>query len=118
MDELIKRILFLPKEFHNKRDVSIYSLLKESGYFEFYEYINETNTYNALTANQQCIDDWISWSEDKRSNSGWYLINTENETFIVGHMASDSQFKTTEYFDRIEACAAFIKHEIEEIRKI
>jgi hypothetical protein len=77
IDELIKRIIFLPKEFVDKGNVSIYFLLKESGYFESYEYVNEANIYNALITNQECISYWIELSENKRTSSGWYLIKNE-----------------------------------------
>ncbi len=40
----------------------------------------------------------------------------ENEKYIVGYFPVKEDFNPIEYFDINEACTAFIKREIEEIR--
>jgi hypothetical protein len=116
---VIKNIVFLPKRFYTERNVSIYSLLEESGYFELYDQIRETDIVKELVKHLECIDQWMNLSENKRSSSGWYFKQTENSKYIVGYFSHPSQenLKTIEYFDKFEACAAFIKREIEDIRK-
>jgi len=58
-------------------------------------------------------------SEDKRSNSVWYFQQENEETFVVGFFdrKNSKMNQLIKYTDRIEACAAFIKREIEDIRQ-
>ena len=111
---IIKKIIFLPETFAIA-NVSVYSLLKESGYFEIYEQVSETDIFEMLVQYPECIKQWLSFSEDKRSSSGWYFKQGDNGEYIVGIQGN---VKTINYLDEVEACAAFIKREIEDIRKI
>ncbi len=116
-DNTINNIIYLPKKFYKQRDVSIYSLLKESGYFELHNQISEANIFDELIKHSECIDQWLNWSADKRSSSGWYFKQNENGKYIVGFFPPTENLKITEYLDITEACAAFVKREIEDIRK-
>ena len=113
----IRNIIFLPKQFYDENNISIYSLLKRSGYFDYYNQISEANIFDELTKYPECIDLWLNWSENKRSNSGWYLKENENGKYIVGYFPAKENLNAIEYVDRTEACAVFIKREIEDIRK-
>ena len=93
----------------------MYSLLKESGYFEMYEQVNEADIVEGLNNHPECIDDWIMLSEDKRC-SGWYITQNLSENYSVGYLPETEKFKLTTYANAKEACAAFIKREIEHIR--
>lgn len=113
----IKEIIFLLDKFYCEGNVSVYSLLEKSGYFELYDQISEGDIFRELTKHQECIDQWLGWSESKRSSSGWYFKENENGQYIVGYFPFQKGLKVTEYFDKTEACSAFIKREIEDIRK-
>lgn len=119
MDKLriIQTIIFLPDRFYTEGNVSIYALLKESGYFELHDQISETDIFEGLAQHIKSIDQWLSWSEDKRSSSGWYFKQNDNKKFSVGYFPPNEDLQTVEYIDKTEACAAFIKREIENIRK-
>jgi len=112
----IHDIIFLPDRFYSEGNVSIYSLLKESGYFELHDQISEADIFQELTQHLECIDQWLNWSENKRSSSGWYFRENENGQYVVGYFPLQERLKTTEYCDKTEACSAFIKREIEDIR--
>ncbi len=115
---IINRITQLPAEFKIPgNNHSIYYLLKEAGYFDFHDEINENDFVNALAEHPEHITDWIQWSEDKRISSGWYFLQSTQGKFIVGFYPGKDNSKQKEYSDIKEACAAFIKREIEEIRK-
>ncbi|HNO71685.1 MAG TPA: hypothetical protein PKO16_07945 [Bacteroidia bacterium] len=116
-NNLIKSILSLPEKFHTIRNVSIYSLLKETGYFEIHGQINEAIIIDELNKHPEYINHWLNWSDDKRTTSGWYFKQNENGKYVVGYSPASEQSKQMEYFDLKEACAVFIKREIEEIRK-
>lgn len=91
-------------------------MLKESGYFELYNQINESDIYENLTQHFECIDQWLSFSDNKRSSSGWYFKQNDSGKFLVGYFPPKENLETAEYLDGIEACAAFIKLEIEDLR--
>ncbi len=113
--DLINKIIYLPKQFHSLGNVSMYSLLEESGYFEMYDQVNEVDIMKGITENSECINDWIILSEDKRC-SGWYITQNSIGGYVVGYFPETENFKLTTYIDVKEACAAFIKREIESIR--
>ena len=115
--QIIHDIIFLPKKFYEYGDISMYSLLKDKGYFEIYNQISEKNIQDVLARNPECIKLWQIWSENKRSSSGWFLGKNEDRKYTVGYIPAKEDLKSTEYFDVIEACAAFINREIEQIRK-
>ena|ERR1035437_3711140 len=117
MDNIIlNKVISLSTEFYNKRNVSIYTLLMETGYFEMYEQINETDILYELTIHPEFINKWFSWSENKRSRSGWYIKQNDNSTYAVGYFPANRDIPQLLYWDIKEACAAFIIREIEEIR--
>ena len=113
----IQDIISLPKRFYSEEHVSFYSLLKLSGYFELYEQIGEADIFAALTQHLEYADQWLSWSENKRSSSGWYLKEIENGKYVVGYFPLHNDLKNT-CDDKIEACSIFIKREIEDVRKM
>ena len=112
---ILRDIVFLPKRF-SEGNTSMYSLLKESGYFELHNQISEVDILEVLNENLECIDQWLNLSEDKRSSSGWYFKQNDNGKFVVGYYPSDGNFQLYEYNDELEACAVFIKQEIDDIR--
>lgn len=113
--DAIRDIIFLPKRFF-EGNISIYSLLKESGYFELHNQISEADIFENLTQHLEHVDQWLNLSEGKRSSSGWYFKQNDNGKYVVGYFPTKEHLKPTEYLDKVKACAAFIKREIEDIR--
>ncbi len=92
-------------------------LLVESGYCEIPDQVAEAAIASALTENPNIVDDWLAYSEDKRVTSGWFFKIERPGQFVVGSEDERSSgMRSTEYSDRIEACAKFIKEEVESIR--
>ena len=112
----MNRVLVLPRTFGAIGAVSIYDLLKETGYCDNPAQISEAAIADALSRNLGLIDDWLAYSEDKRTKSGWY-IRPNDGSLIVGRFETAPATDTeTVYADRIRACAVFIKQEVETIR--
>lgn len=111
---VIENIILLPKKFQEE-NVSIYFLLKESGYFEQHNQISEKDISEKLIQYLELIEEWINLSENNRSNCGWYF-KLSNNRYIVGYFTLKKKVYVTEYVSKIDACAAFIKRKIEEIR--
>ena len=111
--EVIKEIIFLAKSANNGENSSFYSLLKDKGYFESHNQISESDISNALVEYPESIDNWLAFSENKRVSSGWFFKKSA-EKYTVGYFPADTGIFPKEYSDPADACAAFIKGEIEE----
>jgi hypothetical protein len=117
VSDIIAGLIHLPRRFNSLGNVSIHDLLKETGYFEMHDQVSEESIHEALAQQPECVDEWISYSEDKRSSTGWYLKQEDGDTYVVGYFAGKNGEHTQfRYAKRIAACAAFIKRESENIR--
>lgn len=116
-NNLIKSVLSLPEKFYALGNVSIYALLKETGYFEMYSQINEAVILDELKNDSEYINHWLNWSDHKRTTSGWFFKQDQNGEYVVEYFPAKANSTQLKYSDSKEACAAFIKREIEEIRK-
>lgn len=115
---VIDAIIRLPSDFNNLSNVSMFSLLHASGYFSEFEKISEETIREQLEKTPDRVEDWLVYSEDKRSVPGWYFKSDDEHKYVVGYIAIDGPTKEQyEYDNQIAACAAFIKKEVEGIRK-
>jgi len=115
-NDILGRLIVLPKTFNAVGTISMNALLKETGYCEFHDLFSETAIADALSLNPEIINDWLEYSEDKRTSSGWYIKRGKKGAFIVGKVEMIENSEMT-YTDKIKACAAFIKREVETIRQ-
>ncbi|HLX54401.1 MAG TPA: hypothetical protein VKR58_10690 [Aquella sp.] len=69
-----------------------------------------------LRIHPEKINYWLIWSDDKRSRSGWYFIKENGNLFKIGYLPRDKKVSELTYSNKILACAAYIKLEIEYIR--
>jgi hypothetical protein len=117
IDDIIAKIILIPRVLRKSENLSIEDLLKQIGYFLAYNEITEDLIYKKLSQCQECIDEWIAYSEDKRTNEGYY-IKLEGKEYIVGYLGKNENFRFTKFGNKINACASYIKKELEEIRKL
>lgn len=113
--ETTEKLLLLPRKFEEVYTVSMYDLLKQTGYFECHDQILIKDIKGLLAQHPEYIKDWIQYSADKRCTSGWYIKPSSGGKYLVGCLTKD-RIEQSEYDDRIEACAVFIKHEVDEIK--
>lgn len=117
IDQIIEKIIQLPRLFKSLENKSFYLLLKDTGYFEIAQQVNEEDISNALKRHPGCIDEWKLLSDNKRTSSGWYFNKLDNTKYIVGYFdLKRKDNPNVEFSDIKEACAFFIKREIEDIR--
>lgn len=114
IDSTVIDVINLPRNFCGRGDASIYSLLQESGYFAVHDEVTEGAIHGALRRNPEIVTDWMQFSEAKRVSSGWFLRREGAKGYQVGHYPDH---EPVDYSDELEACAAFIKREIEDIRQ-
>jgi len=119
---IIEHIIKIPFIFKTEQKYSIYELFKKSEYYKYYSYITENEIKKYLLQNKYLINYWSNYSEDKRVDKGYYLTLRE-KNYEVGYF--DSTNKKNCFIDsiytlseEIDACAKFIKLELEEIKKI
>lgn len=88
--------------------LSIRDALKRSRYDERRESIKIDEVISALKDNPELVLQWIMFSEDKRTNGGWYILSDKHE---IGKIGDDS---ATFIFDGIEeAVAYYVLHELD-----
>jgi hypothetical protein len=116
IENVVSVIVNLPGDFKRFGNISSYNLLKQSGYFETYNKIEVKDIIVVLNRAPKLVNSWMSWSEDKRADSGWFFLKDKANNYIVDNYAAQKDSGKCIYSNPIEACAEFIKREIESIR--
>lgn len=107
------KIVGIAEEFSNRHDISIYQLLKNYSYFENYSKISIDDLKNELKKKPELINSWLNYSENKRCKGGWFFVKKNENTYVLGNL--EENFRDV-FPDAVDACAIFVKHEIEFIR--
>ena len=116
--KIVLALIHMPRNFRELGNKSIYSLLKESGYFEAHDQIPESAIRDTLIDFPESIREWARFSEDKRVSSGWFWRRSTNGRYEIGYQSiSKDPTQLIERFNEVDACAAFIKREVDEIRQ-
>jgi len=88
----------------------------DSGYFSISQEITIEEIASALRLTVDCVGDWLAWSANKRTVSGWFFEENPNGSFVVGYHGKE-QTSQLVFNDLCIACATYIKKEMEEIRQ-
>jgi hypothetical protein len=113
--ETLDAVLRLPRKFFDIRTMSIIALLKETGYPEIHDQISVDDIRKALIQCPKCIDEWMAYSDHNRTNSIWGIRNEGTDKYIVFFLDSNNvQSIKEEYTDRFDACAHYIKHDVDD----
>ena len=111
-------VVRLPRTFLSRRDLSTYAILEQSGYFDRHADVTPELLAEILANDTSLVDDWLAFSENKRTCSGWYFCQKGTD-FTVGFVDDvGSKVNENTYDDRIEACSEFIKKEVEDMRQL
>jgi hypothetical protein len=62
-----------------------------------------------LSRDPALVEDWLSYSEDKRTSSGWFLTRTVDADWLVGYYPTGPR---TRFGNAVEACASFVLKEM------
>ena len=112
--EMVKKLVHIPDDFNRRRDVSEVVLVFESGYLERHNEIDEDTIAEVLREYPDLIRIWMQWSEDKRSLPTWHFFWDKDENYYyVDYSAPGKENQHVRTQDGFQACAAFIKREIE-----
>jgi hypothetical protein len=114
-NEMIEAIVAIPYKFHKLGNISTFALLKETGYFQNYEEVTESRILEALVKHPEHVSHWQGLSDDNRASSGWYFTE-DNKRYLVGSFPRKEGEEPMQFADPKEACAVFIKRDIERTR--
>jgi hypothetical protein len=117
MVKIATEIVTMPRRMHSE-DKSPFALLEATGYFELHDQVSVSDIREVVSHTSECVQEWMQYSEDQRS-SAWYFTLNDEGLYETGHFDIRSVPNDTnrvQYENAIDACAAFIKHEIESIR--
>ena len=111
MDLIIRNICELPVNF-SVNNKSPLQLAMESGFLNYNKEIKPVLIKKYLENHPHLIEEWIIWSENKRTDKGYFL--QLGDKFIVGYIDSTKKglMKTIEYKTALDACSDFILLEI------
>lgn len=88
------------------KGISLVEALKRSNYSELRKSLSEENLTSALKANPPFVQEWLVYSENKRTTGGYYLSNR-----VVGNLHSKVEKYSFENDE--EAVAKFIILELD-----
>jgi hypothetical protein len=110
----------VPREYWQRGNIGPYFLLQATGYFELHAQVSADILYEVLLREPECVSEWMQYCEDKRTDSGWFIRPEGPDTYVVGFFTRDRAepggIHRTKYSDRVKACAAFVKREVEDMR--
>lgn len=112
---IVNKIVNIPLEY-KRGNKSFAALLKASGYLELQDEVNEADIVSALAEYQNCINEWVIFSDNKRTDSGWFIQKGSNAQCVVGYFPTEIGIPENIFTNEKLACAFFIKKEIESIK--
>ena len=108
---LTETICRLPREIQADRNLSPAAFITQSGYLGSEGNITAECLFKALRKDAGLVEDWLRWSEDKRTPTGWYFKKS-GECYVVDEV---HRFSRLTFADPVQACAEFILREIGDI---
>lgn len=114
IEDVVKNICLMARDFNHRGDMSMVQLLEESGYIQHRNEIDEDKIAESLKDDKSIVDDWIRYSEDQRCTPSWYYDGQR-----IGYLNENGKpEKQSQFDDPLEGCALYIKKEMEELFKI
>jgi hypothetical protein len=120
-DEVLSRICRLPQEFRHRGDVSMVTLVRDSGYLRSPDAVTEESLERFFSENPDTIDPWLLESMDQRCAPAWYFIEPSGDSreWTVGYLTAQGQrTRETFYSDGAKACAFFVRRWLDFIERV
>lgn len=115
---LISEIAYIPKHFQDLQSMNLCEMLKKMGYFDFYNQVSEKDIEIFLRGKPECIQLWLQYSDDQRTDETWYFLKVAEGSYEVAYRDKTEKNFQHRFTNPEEACAFFIKKEVEDIRGI
>ncbi len=115
LQEAIVRACNLAGDYYSE-NLSQLALLEASGNRGHSQAINAVEIKGYVAQHPELVGRWIRYSADKRVDQGWYFTaDSAAGPFVVGHFPGDPSKPDETFSDGVEACARFIKNELDDI---
>ncbi|MBX7061113.1 MAG: hypothetical protein K1X52_05590 [Pyrinomonadaceae bacterium] len=112
-------VVLIPRVFYAETQVSMSfrDLILNTGYCCSAEHVSVELLANALRVRPKNVEDWLAWSDNKRTDSGWFFRHRLTGGFEVGYLPATEDRPTFHYTktEVFRACAKFIKYEIDDV---
>lgn len=114
LHDVIAAVVRIPSERKLRRNLSLVQLVAESGFSEHADNIGVAEIRNALLAEPHRVEEWHLYSGDKRTSSGWWLMQYGGEYVVGYHPGVGKRGKESResFGDSATACATFIVREV------
>jgi hypothetical protein len=117
--ETLERIYALPvslkAEMALRRQVSLLGLVKSTGYPAIKADVNVALLQGEMRERREILESWLHYSAEKEAAWGWFLEMDRRGHYGVGLRSGFSARARFEMADPWEACAFFIKQELDAI---
>lgn len=110
----MEKICSIAKDFNNSNRINLYNLVSDRINRSNISSLEKENVINCLKDNPDYIVDWLLYSENKRTSSGWYF-KLHKKDCIVGFIKEGVIEKEKIFVSKYEACAEYIIIEIKSI---
>jgi hypothetical protein len=107
VDFTLMAILKVARDVSGRGGLSLREALRRSGYRDHRPRFSAQDLRAVLVAHSALLDEWLTYSEDKRTEAGWYVLR-DGEIGEVLRPASQRSYPTIE-----EAVAQFILRELD-----
>jgi hypothetical protein len=110
-DDQLLRILRIGHDASMRGEgISLIEALRRTGYQENRGQFGEPDLLRLIRANPDLVEQWLSYSEDKRTSGGWYILRN-GEVGRVDAPGSSLRFESIE-----EAVAGYVVRELDSVR--
>lgn len=117
-EDVAAEIVRIPRRLSADGNISFHDLVRQSSYLMHADTITEALIREQLQSTPDAVNGWLSYSEDRRVTSGWYFRATPDDQFEVGYYGRDQPNRPRLlYKDPLDACAAFIRRELQGFRR-
>ena len=117
--EVLERVYVLPSELRAQlaigRYVSLWSLVAETDYPTVRDEVDVEVLRSGLCGRGTIVQDWLRYSSEKAVSWGWFFEIDRRGRYAVGLKTGFSEKTRCEISDPWEACAFFIKEELDAI---
>ena len=101
-------------DYHAVGTKSLIQLLEEAGYFENPTTVTESELKSHLSGRTDWCDAWVGYSQDRRTDSGWVISETDDGFTVFYYPKGNTKLK---FPDIASACAAFAIRELSSLAR-
>lgn len=110
-NDRFSRICSIPEAFRDS-GTSLHAVVQASGFADIRGQFSTRDLADYLRTRPAIVEQWVAYSQDKRTSEGWYL----RPSMSVGRITREPPpMREQRYPDLSAACAAFIVAELSDI---